>query len=141
VVCGDGEVRRRFPTGYARTCDQAQEPRDTFWAAHRWERSSTNRKGKNMGIIAFIILGLLAGAIAKALMPGEDPGGWIVTTVIGVVGAILGGLLAGVLFNAHPLDEFFDISTWLTAIVGSIILLALYRVVVDRRGGHPVVRT
>jgi uncharacterized membrane protein YeaQ/YmgE (transglycosylase-associated protein family) len=98
-------------------------------------------KGKNMGIIAFIILGLLAGAIAKALMPGDDPGGWIITTIIGVVGAILGGLLAGVLFNAHPLDEFFDISTWLTAIVGSIILLALYRVVVNRRGGHPLVRT
>jgi len=89
-----------------------------------------------MGIIAFIILGLLAGAIAKALMPGADPGGWIVTTIIGVVGAILGGFLAGVLFDADPLDEFFDISTWLTAIVGSIILLAVYRLVVDRRGGR-----
>jgi uncharacterized membrane protein YeaQ/YmgE (transglycosylase-associated protein family) len=94
-----------------------------------------------MGIIAFIILGLVAGAIAKALMPGDDPGGWVVTTLIGVVGAILGGLLAGVLFNADPLDEFFDISTWLTAIVGSIILLALYRVIVNRRDGHSVVRT
>ena len=89
-----------------------------------------------MGIIAFIILGLLAGAIAKALMPGDDPGGWIITTLIGIVGAILGGLLAGVLFDADPLDEFFDISTWLTAIVGSIILLVIYRVVVDRGGGR-----
>ena len=89
-----------------------------------------------MGIIAFIILGLLAGAIAKALMPGSDPGGWIVTTLIGVVGAILGGFLAGALFGADPLDEFFDISTWLTAIVGSIILLAISRLVVDRRGGR-----
>lgn len=88
-----------------------------------------------MGIIAFIILGLLAGAIAKALMPGDDPGGWIVTTIIGVVGALLGGFLAAAIFDAHPLDEFFDISTWLTAIVGSIILLAIYRLVVDRRGG------
>jgi uncharacterized membrane protein YeaQ/YmgE (transglycosylase-associated protein family) len=94
-----------------------------------------------MGIIAFIILGLLAGAIAKALMPGDDPGGWIVTTIIGVVGALLGGFLAAALFDAHPLDEFFDISTWLTAIVGSIILLALYRVIVNRRGGHPALRT
>jgi len=94
-----------------------------------------------MGIIAFIILGLLAGAIAKALMPGDDPGGWIITTIIGVVGAILGGLLAGVLFNAHPLDEFFDISTWLTAIVGSIILLWIYRVVVDRSDGPRAVGT
>ena len=88
-----------------------------------------------MGIIAFIILGLLAGAIAKALMPGDDPGGWIITAVLGVMGAILGGFLAGALFGADPMDEFFDISTWLTAIVGSIILLAIYRVVVDRRGG------
>jgi uncharacterized membrane protein YeaQ/YmgE (transglycosylase-associated protein family) len=89
-----------------------------------------------MGIIAFIILGLLAGLIAKAIMPGKDPGGYIVTAVIGVVGALLGGFLAAALFGAHPLDEFFDISTWLTAIVGSIILLALYRVVTDRNDGR-----
>jgi uncharacterized membrane protein YeaQ/YmgE (transglycosylase-associated protein family) len=87
-----------------------------------------------MGIIAFIILGLLAGLIAKAIMPGDDPGGWIVTTIIGIVGAVLGGFLAGALFDADPLDEFFDISTWLTAIVGAIILLAIYRVIVNLRG-------
>jgi uncharacterized membrane protein YeaQ/YmgE (transglycosylase-associated protein family) len=91
-----------------------------------------------MGIIAFIILGLLAGLIAKAIMPGSDPGGYIITAVIGIVGALLGGFLAAVLFDAHPLDEFFDISTWLTAIVGSIILLGIYRVVVDRNGGRTV---
>ena len=91
-----------------------------------------------MGIIAFIILGLLAGLIAKAIMPGSDPGGYIVTAAIGIVGALLGGFLAGVLFNAHPLDEFFDISTWLTAIIGSIVLLAIYRVVVDRNNGRTV---
>jgi len=85
-----------------------------------------------MGIIAFIILGAIAGAIAKALLPGDDPGGFIVTTLIGIAGAILGGFLAAALFNAHPLDEFFDISTWLTAIVGSIVLLLIYRVVVGR---------
>jgi uncharacterized membrane protein YeaQ/YmgE (transglycosylase-associated protein family) len=85
-----------------------------------------------VGIIAFIILGLLAGAIAKMLLPGDDPGGFIVTTIIGVVGALIGGFLAAVLFGAHPLDEFFDISTWLTAIVGSIVLLLIYRMVVNR---------
>jgi uncharacterized membrane protein YeaQ/YmgE (transglycosylase-associated protein family) len=85
-----------------------------------------------MGIIAFLILGLLAGAIAKALLPGDDPGGILVTMLIGVVGALLGGFLAGALFNARPMDEFFDLSTWLTAIVGSIILLVLYRVVTGR---------
>jgi uncharacterized membrane protein YeaQ/YmgE (transglycosylase-associated protein family) len=87
-----------------------------------------------MGIIAFLILGLLAGAIAKALLPGDDPGGIVVTMIIGVVGALLGGFLAGALFNAKPLDEFFDLSTWLTAIVGSVILLLLYRVFAGRRG-------
>ena len=86
-----------------------------------------------MGIIAFIILGLLAGAIAKAVLPGDDPGGIIVTALIGIVGAILGGFLAGVLFDADPMDEFFDISSWLTAIVGAIILLVIYRTVVGRR--------
>jgi uncharacterized membrane protein YeaQ/YmgE (transglycosylase-associated protein family) len=90
-----------------------------------------------VGIIAFIILGLLAGIIAKAILPGDDPGGLIVTTIIGVVGAILGGFLAGVLFDADPLDEFFDVSTWLTAIVGAIILLIIYRLVVGRRPVTP----
>ena len=87
-----------------------------------------------MGIIAFIILGAIAGAIAKALLPGDDPGGFIITTLIGIVGAILGGFIAAALFNADPLDEFFDISTWLTAIVGAIVLLLIYRMVMGRRG-------
>ena len=87
-----------------------------------------------MGIIAFLVLGLLAGAIAKAIMPGEDPGGIIVTAIIGVVGALLGGFLAAAVFGAHPLDDFFDISTWVTAIFGSIILLAIYRIVTGNRG-------
>ena len=87
-----------------------------------------------MGIIAFIILGLLAGAIAKALLPGDDPGGFIVTALIGIAGALIGGFLAAALFDAHPLDEFFDISTWLTAIVGAIVLLVIYRAVTGRRG-------
>ena len=89
-----------------------------------------------MGIIAFIILGLLAGLIAKALLPGNDPGGLIVTTLIGIAGALLGGFLASALFDAHPLDEFFDLSTWLTAIVGSIVLLVIYRMVVGRRPAY-----
>ena len=85
-----------------------------------------------MGIIAFIILGAIAGAIAKALLPGDDPGGFIITTIVGIVGAILGGFLAAALFDAKPLDEFFDISTWLTAIVGAIVLLLIYRMVAGR---------
>ena len=85
-----------------------------------------------MGIIGWIVLGLLAGAIAKAILPGDDPGGIIVTMIIGVVGALLGGFLAQVIFGNNTVDEFFDISTWLTAIVGSIILLLLYRLVAGR---------
>lgn len=87
-----------------------------------------------MGIIAFLILGLLAGAIAKSISPGEDPGGFIMTMALGVVGALVGGFLAGALFDAHPLDDFFDISTWATAIVGSLIVLALYRLLVRHNG-------
>jgi uncharacterized membrane protein YeaQ/YmgE (transglycosylase-associated protein family) len=86
-----------------------------------------------MGIIAWILLGLIAGAIAKAVLPGDDPGGIIITTVIGILGAIVGGFLATALFGAHPLDEFFDISTWLTAIVGAIILLLIWRMVTGGR--------
>jgi uncharacterized membrane protein YeaQ/YmgE (transglycosylase-associated protein family) len=86
-----------------------------------------------VGIIGWILLGLLAGVIAKALLPGDDPGGFIVTTIIGIVGALLGGLIAGALGLGDPIDEFFDISTWIAAIVGAIILLFIYRMVVGRR--------
>jgi uncharacterized membrane protein YeaQ/YmgE (transglycosylase-associated protein family) len=86
-----------------------------------------------MGIIAFLILGLICGAIAKFLLPGDDPGGFLVTMVIGVVGALLGGFLAGALFDAHPMDEFWDLSSWLTAIVGAVILLLLWRLAMRGR--------
>ena len=87
-----------------------------------------------MGIIAWIILGLLAGMLAKFLLPGDDPGGIIITTIIGVVGAILGGLVAKALGFGDPIDEFFDISTWIAAIVGSFVLLLAYRAVAGRGG-------
>ena len=86
-----------------------------------------------MGILGWILLGLLAGIIAKAILPGDDPGGIIVTTIIGIVGAILGGWLGGLIFVDDPLDEFFDISTWITAIIGAILLLLIYRMVAGRR--------
>ena len=85
-----------------------------------------------MGIIGWVLLGLLAGVIAKAILPGDDPGGIIVTTIIGIVGALLGGLIAGVLGLGDPIDEFFDISTWIAAIIGAIVLLLIYRLVVGR---------
>jgi uncharacterized membrane protein YeaQ/YmgE (transglycosylase-associated protein family) len=101
-------------------------------------RNLEERNG--MGIIAFIVLGLIAGVIAKAIMPGDDPGGVIITAIIGIVGALLGGFVAAALFDAHPLDEFFDVSTWLTAIIGAIVLLVVYRLVVDRGHGGRTLR-
>ena len=86
-----------------------------------------------MGIIGWILLGLLAGVIAKMILPGDDPGGFIVTTIIGIAGALLGGLIARALDLGDPIDEFFDLSTWIAAIIGSIVLLAIYRMVVGRR--------
>ena len=85
-----------------------------------------------MGIIGWIILGLLAGAIAKAIMPGRQGGGWIITLVLGVVGALLGGFLGSVLFDVS-LEGFFDITTWLLAIGGALVVLLIYGVVTGRR--------
>lgn len=89
-----------------------------------------------MGIIGWIILGLLAGIIAKAILPGSDPGGIIVTTLIGIAGAFVGGLIAKAFGFGDPIDEFFDLSTWLGAIIGAILLLLVYRMIAGRRG-HP----
>jgi uncharacterized membrane protein YeaQ/YmgE (transglycosylase-associated protein family) len=94
-----------------------------------------------VGIIGWIVLGLIAGAIAKAILPGDDPGGIIVTTIIGIVGAIIGGFVASSL-GIGDRDEFFDISTWLCAIGGSILLLLIYRLATRGRGGAgPATRT
>jgi uncharacterized membrane protein YeaQ/YmgE (transglycosylase-associated protein family) len=86
-----------------------------------------------MGIVSLLILGLLAGALAKWLLPGDDPGGVLVTMLIGVVGALFGGFLAGALFGADPLGGLFELSTWVTAVAGSIVLLLLYRIITRRR--------
>ena len=85
-----------------------------------------------MGFFGFLLLGLLAGAIAKLILPGKQGGGWLITLLLGVVGALLGGFLGGILFNA-PLQDFFSIQTWLLAIGGSIIVLLIYGLIVGRR--------
>jgi uncharacterized membrane protein YeaQ/YmgE (transglycosylase-associated protein family) len=94
------------------------------------------RKGGLVGIIGWVILGLLAGVIAKAILPGDDPGGIIVTTIIGIVGAVGGGLIAKALGFGDPIDEFFDWSTWLAAIIGAVVLLLIYRAFVGRGTGR-----
>ena len=82
-----------------------------------------------MGIIGWIFLGLFAGAIARALIPGQtEPGGCIGTTAIGILGALIGGFIATAL-DIGEIDEFFDLGTWLIAIGGSILLLLIIRAV------------
>lgn len=85
-----------------------------------------------MGFFAFLILGLLAGAIAKLILPGKQSGGWFVTLLLGVVGAMLGGWLGGLLFNVG-LDSFFSLSTWALAIGGSLVVLLIYGAISGRR--------
>ncbi len=90
-------------------------------------------KGKTtVSFLAFLILGLIAGAIAKLILPGRQGGGWLVTLLLGVVGALLGGWLGGLLFNA-PLEDFWSIQTWIVAIVGAIIVLLIWGLLTGRR--------
>ncbi|MEU6890278.1 GlsB/YeaQ/YmgE family stress response membrane protein [Streptomyces sp. NPDC046557] len=86
-----------------------------------------------MGIIAWILIGLLAGLIAKAITPGRDPGGCLITMVIGVVGGLLGGWLGKVIFGVNSINGFFHLSTWIAAVVGSVIVLLIYRLIAGRR--------
>jgi uncharacterized membrane protein YeaQ/YmgE (transglycosylase-associated protein family) len=86
-----------------------------------------------VGIIAWIVLGLLAGMIAKAIMPGGERVGIILTTLLGIAGAVVGGFLATALGFGDPIDEFFDLSTWIAAVVGALIILWLWNVISSRR--------
>lgn len=83
-----------------------------------------------MGIIVWIIFGLIAGAVAKLLMPGSDPGGIIVTIVIGILGAVAGGFIATALGFGGV--SGFNIGSFIVAVLGAILLLGLYRVVKSR---------
>ena len=85
-----------------------------------------------MGILGWIVLGLVAGAIAKAILPGRQGGGWVITLVLGVVGAILGGWIGSLIFGGG-LGDFFDLRTWLLAILGAIIVLLIYGAIAGRR--------
>ena len=87
-----------------------------------------------MGIIGWIVLGLIAGLIAKAIFPGAEGFGLIMTTLLGVAGALLGGFVAWPIGAGDPVDEFFDISTWLAAIVGALVILFIATRVMGNRG-------
>lgn len=85
-----------------------------------------------MGILSWILFGLVAGVIAKLIMPGKDPGGFIVTILLGIAGAFLGGFLGRALgFYGEG-----DAAGMLMSILGAIILLAIYRMMVGRRTAH-----
>lgn len=85
-----------------------------------------------MGILAWIVLGGLTGIIAEKLT-GERTG-LVVAVVVGIVGALLGGFLAKQLFHVQTLDTFFNASTWVTAIIGAVLLMFVVRTLGSRRG-------
>ena len=85
-----------------------------------------------MGFLAFVLLGLIAGAIAKAILPGKQGGGWFATLILGVIGAIVGGWIGSMLFNAD-VNEFWSLSSWLLAIGGSIIVLLVWGLITGRK--------
>lgn len=86
-----------------------------------------------MGIIAWIVLGLLAGAIARLILPGKQGGGWIGALITGLIGALLGGWIASGLFDINVNDEFFSLSTWIFAIGGGVIVGFIWQVITRSR--------
>ncbi len=84
-----------------------------------------------MGVIAWIVLGAITGIIAERLTGSRT--GIVVATIVGIVGALLGGFLAKALFHVKSLDGFFNLSTWVTAIVGAVVLVLVVRAVTGRR--------
>ncbi|MGM7778715.1 GlsB/YeaQ/YmgE family stress response membrane protein [Arthrobacter sp. KNU-44] len=85
-----------------------------------------------MGLLAFLLLGLIAGAIAKAILPGRQGGGLLLTLLLGVVGAFLGGWIGSLVFGGG-LGDFFDLRTWLLSILGAIIVLLIFGAFRGRR--------
>jgi uncharacterized membrane protein YeaQ/YmgE (transglycosylase-associated protein family) len=81
------------------------------------------------GILGWIVFGLVVGAIAKLVMPGRDPGGVIVTILLGIVGAVLGGWIGRALNMYGPNEP----AGFVMALVGAVVVLALYRMAVGRR--------
>lgn len=85
-----------------------------------------------MGFIGWVLIGLIMGAIARAVLPGKAAGGWIVTLVVGVLGALLGGWIAGALFDVDVNESFFSLTTWFWAFIGSLLVLVIWGVVAGR---------
>jgi uncharacterized membrane protein YeaQ/YmgE (transglycosylase-associated protein family) len=86
-----------------------------------------------MGIIAWIVLGLVVGLLAEKIVNGGDSHGIVVTTLLGVAGAVVGGWLATKLFHVDEMKGFFNISTWLTALAGAVVLLVAHHALAGGR--------
>ncbi|MER3446827.1 MAG: GlsB/YeaQ/YmgE family stress response membrane protein [Candidatus Dadabacteria bacterium] len=84
-----------------------------------------------MGIIAWIIFGLIAGTLAEWILPGKDPGGIIAKIIIGIVGAFIGGFIGTRIFGLQGVTGF-NLYSFIIAIIGAIVLLLLYRLVIKR---------
>jgi uncharacterized membrane protein YeaQ/YmgE (transglycosylase-associated protein family) len=89
-----------------------------------------------ISLLIWIVLGFLAGFIAKALMPGPDGGGFILTTILGIVGAVIGGFIGNALFGGHLANDSSNLGnslySFIFSVVGAIIVLAIYRLVTGR---------
>ena len=86
-----------------------------------------------MAVIGWIVFGLIVGALAKLVMPGRDPGGIIVTMLLGIAGALLGGFLGRALGLYGPGEA----AGWLMSFLGAVVLLMLYRMMARRRALRP----
>ena len=84
-----------------------------------------------MGILSWIILGLIAGALAKFIMPGKDPGGCLITVILGIVGAVVGGFLGSLVGLGRV--ESFDLGGIFIATLGAIVVLIIYRVIAGKK--------
>lgn len=89
-----------------------------------------------MGFIAWIVLGLIAGAIARAILPGRQGTGWISAIITGILGALLGGWLASLIFDVNVNESFFDLGTWIFAIIGGVIVAFIWQAITGRRGAR-----
>lgn len=83
-------------------------------------------------IIGYIVIGLIGGAIAKAILPGEQGGGWLATMVLGIIGALLGGFLGGLIFDVKY-DKIFSIEGLLFSVLGALLVLFIYGLVTKKK--------
>lgn len=84
-----------------------------------------------MGFLGWIVLGLIMGAIGKAVLPGRMTGGWFATLLLGVIGAVVGGWIGSIVFDAG-LEDFFSLQTWGLAFLGTLVVLLIWGAITGR---------